>query len=138
VVSNDSTSRTSRAPAPPPWRLALLLLAAGCTAYGVGDEKYVGGYWWVADPQAPYCARVEWKQVARERIPGLCNASARAARHGLSCAIGCLVLSPYSEREARRVALPDGDTLYRHEARHVLRGWVHPARAGAEEASRAR
>lgn len=110
----------------------MLLALAGCTAYALRGEHYAGGYWWVADPHAPRCERVEWKQVASERIPGLCNATATAAREGLSCAIGCLVVSPFPEDEANRIALPQGDTLYRHEARHVLRGWIHPAPPAAD------
>ncbi len=109
-----------------PWKLPLLLLLAGCTVLGLPDEEYIGGYWWVKDPQAAQCGDVQWKQVARERIPGLCGDGATAARENVSCAIGCLVVSPFTEAQARSITLADGDTLYRHESRHVLEGLVHP------------
>jgi hypothetical protein len=49
----------------------------------------------------------------------------RAASEGTSCALGCVVVSRYSENEARHHMIY-GESLYDHEARHVLEGLVHP------------
>lgn len=109
-----------------PWKLPAVLAAALATSCAMTRVERVGGYLWVADPGAPHCDGVVWKQVQRDRIPGLCGDAAHAAPEGASCAAGCLVLSPYSERQAKALVLAGGDTLYRHERRHVLEGLIHP------------
>jgi hypothetical protein len=101
---------------------ATCFLLSGCAGATLG----IAGYLWEPDPTSPECGKVIWRQVDRARIPGLCMDSAgREAREGTSCALGCVVVSQYSEAEARRRML-FGESLYDHEARHVLEGLVHP------------
>jgi len=103
--------------------LASLVLAS-CAQVPVAE---IGGYQWVADPNAPHCESVRWIQVSKERIPGLCmGRDGRRASEQTSCSIGCLVFSPYSEAEALQIKLGIDDNLLSHEFRHSLLGLVHP------------
>jgi hypothetical protein len=99
--------------------IPVLMLGVSC-----GYQR-IGGYLWEFDANRPVCERVTWHQVPRSSIPGLCSARGRAASPDTSCAIGCVVVSQYSERDAHQIRLWD-DTLYAHEARHVLERLVHP------------
>jgi hypothetical protein len=102
-------------------RLLLLFLVAltACTAF----ERYQ----WEVDPISPPCQSVVWKQVARDRVPGLCGNAKRAAAAHTSCALSCVIVSPYSEAQAHSIFLPDGDSLWTHEVvKHALGGLKHP------------
>jgi hypothetical protein len=98
--------------------LGLLALCSGCAVQAAPR------YHWVADENAPHCTAVVWKRVAVERIPGLCYGHGHAATPDTTCAMGCVVVSPYTEKEAKRLDV-DGESLYRHEARHVLGRMKH-------------
>jgi hypothetical protein len=100
--------------------LALVLPAAAACTY-----QRIGGYLWEFDARMPVCDSVTWHQVAPNQIPGLCSSRGRAASWGSSCAVGCVVISQYSESEAKHRDLW-GDTLYDHESRHVLERKAHP------------
>ena len=113
-----------------------LYAAATCALAGCVDSTLrIGGYLWEKNPSAPVCETVIWRQVDRSRIPGLCMDSVQgAAPEGASCALSCVVVSPYSESEARRRMI-FGDSLYDHEARHVLEGLAHPRAIRARAAT---
>jgi hypothetical protein len=97
-------------------RLALALLLSGCASF---DR-----YQWEADPSSAKCADVAWHQVDASRIPGLCS-DGRTAVHADACVMGCVVVSRFSEDEAKRV-LCDGMSLYEHEVvMHAQRGLKH-------------
>jgi hypothetical protein len=104
-----------------------LLLSSAVLFCGLNACTYerIGGYLWEFDASMPVCKEVTWHQVAPNRIPGLCGNEARAAAYGTSCAIGCVVVSQYSEAQAKHIDLW-GDTLYAHERRHALERKVHP------------
>jgi hypothetical protein len=85
----------------------------------------IAGYLWELDEEAPYCQRVIWRQVSADRLPGLCSGKGKAAEGLAACAMNCLVLSKYSEEEAKRID-SYGESLYDHEARHVLKRRRHP------------
>lgn len=118
------------------------LAAAGVTAASMAlagcattPEQRLGGYYWVPNPAAPVCTDVIWKQVAADRIPGLCDNLKTSSKDGMSCAIGdCMVISPYSEVEAMSIKMSrnDNDTLWKHERRHVLDRLKHPNNESCE------
>ena len=111
-----------------PYRLPLLIVATVITACA-SNEFYQGGYWWVVDPQAKHCAASEivWKKVEAARTPGLCAGKDGVAAHAnTSCALGCLIVSPYSKEQAMNIKLGRDDNLYAHEVRHAKDGLVHP------------
>ena len=102
--------------------LASLVLAAGCTVLNTEH-----GYAWEADPTAPDCPQYVWKQVAAERVPGLCGDTTRAASVNTSCALGCIVISRFSEEQARHIDLW-GQSLRDHEVEyHNRKKLRHPA-----------
>jgi hypothetical protein len=68
---------------------------------------------------------VTWKKVERDRIPGLCSDAQRAVEGIAACVLGCLVISKYSEQEAKHVYVY-GESLFSHEMRHVKERKVHP------------
>ena len=113
--------------APGTLRRALLAsLVVACAAnVACSTVEYRDGYYWQKDPSAPACREVTWKQVQPERIPGLCGTQATSAGQWYSCSLGCVVVSPFSEEQAKHVPV-FRETLYDHEARHVLEGLVHP------------
>jgi hypothetical protein len=94
-------------------------LGVSCTS------EHIGGYLWQYDAAQPVCKDATWHQVAPNQIPGFCSSRGRAASYGTSCALGCVVISQYSEAQAKHIDLW-GDTLYDHERRHVLDRKVHP------------
>ncbi len=99
--------------------LAALYLLAGCMSL---TAHYEGGSWW--EPDGPFCRKTVWQQVSADRAPGLCSANGTAATERTSCALGCVVISPYSEDEARQIDM-GGMSLWAHEMKHT-RGWRHP------------
>jgi len=112
--------------------IALLLVTQGCA-----DSTYrIGGYLWTPDPSSPTCEKVVWRQVEPPRVPGLCmDLEGRVPSDKTSCALGCVVISQFSEDEARRRMIY-GESLYEHEARHVLERLVHPRTASTTDAMR--
>lgn len=79
-------------------------------------------YQWATSDKFPVCKEVPiWKQVPN--IRGLCSTQGKASHHA-ACVLGeCLIVSIYSEQEARLLPL-DGMTLYTHEIKHT-KGWIH-------------
>ncbi len=106
--------------------LAALAMCSGCATVGRAGHEYIGGYQWVPDPTAPVCEQVIWKQVPKEHTPGLCSDLRRFAAEGTSCALGCIIVSPYSAEQARTIDLW-GDTLFDHEMRHATGRMRHPS-----------
>lgn len=104
--------------------LASLVIAAGSQLPGCMGEP-IHGYLWAFDPSQPVCKTLLWKQIRPDQAPGFCSNNGYAAPQFTSCAINCMVLSPYSEAEARSIDVW-GETLYAHESRHVLQRMVHP------------
>jgi hypothetical protein len=80
--------------------LLSLVLATACASFD---------YQWVFDPLMPECETVTWKQVPKSSMKGLCDGEADA------CVLGCLVVSRFSEDEAKRIRERGGKTLYAHE-----------------------
>jgi hypothetical protein len=117
---------------------AASMALAGCAT--TGQELRIGGYYWVPNPNAPTCTSINWKQVAADRIKGLCyvgndkkNNYAVVAKAHTSCAIPgeggqCTIFSPYSEVDAMSIKMSpdDNDTLWKHERRHLLDKLKHP------------
>jgi hypothetical protein len=95
------------------------LLMSGCAGFSAG------GYRWVEGGRK--CEQVTWKQVYEGREQNLCmGQDYRPASAGTSCAIGCLVISPFSEEQAKRIDLW-GMSLWTHEVEmHAKRGLLHP------------
>jgi hypothetical protein len=74
----------------------------------------------------PDCPKVTWVQVARDATPGLCIGRDGAAAPGTSCVLGCVVVSPYSEQQAKALDVW-GISLYAHEVDwHIRRKLRHP------------
>jgi hypothetical protein len=97
---------------------AALSLAAGCAAVGLpGDVKLIHGYAWRFDSTMPVCASLTWEHGSFEEMRSRCGNAA--------CAVGCKVLSPYTEEQARSM-MAYGESLYNHEARHVFGRMRHP------------
>jgi hypothetical protein len=98
--------------------LSFLISFCACTAF---DR-----YQWEIDPTAVRCDRVIWRQVERARIPGLCGNGAHKATETASCEMACMVISPYTEKEAHSIYLADGDSLWTHEVvKHGMKGLRH-------------
>lgn len=96
----------------------LCLLCGACAAFSQ--------YQWERDPDAIACESVLWKQVDASRIPGLCGDSKHEAARGVSCSLGCLVVSRFSEAQAHSIYLADGMSLWQHEAiEHSMKGMKH-------------
>ncbi len=103
-----------------PWLLFVLVAATGCAA--VDDRPFL----WVPDTTARLCVHPVWRQVSRDRIPGLCGDTHHASSQDATCVLDCVIVSPYSEEEARRLTVRDGRTLYEHEwEMHAVRGLKH-------------
>jgi len=101
---------------------ALLLVTQGCA----NPTYRIAGYLWTPDPSSPTCKTVVWRQVEPPRVPGLCmDQEGHVPSEKASCALGCVVISPLSE-DAARHRMIYGESLYEHEARHVLERLVHP------------
>jgi hypothetical protein len=107
--------------------VSLVVLAglAGTASEWPDAAEFIAGYFWEADPQAPVCEQVTWKKVERDRIPGLCSDARNAAEGVAACVMECLVISAYSEQEAKHVYVY-GESLFSHEMRHVKERKVHP------------
>jgi hypothetical protein len=86
--------------------LLSLVLATACASFD---------YQWVFDPFMPECEEVTWKQVPKSSLKGLCSDGTTAADKADACALGCVVVSRFSESEAKRVRERGGKTLYAHE-----------------------
>lgn len=91
----------------------------------------IAGYLWTPDPEMPICDHVEWVQVSWEGARESCGYLACASKlwnedRGAWGYNGCRVFSGFSEQEARRM-IQNGESLYDHEARHILQRLVHPS-----------
>lgn len=81
-------------------------------------------YHWKLDANAVPCKQYVWERVPKALIPGLCMKDGLAATEKTSCALGCLIVSPFSEIEAEWLFDHDGMPLRDHEVKHT-EGWVH-------------
>lgn len=107
--------------------LVTLVLGTAYLCFGCAGFP-AGGYRWVESDRPKCTGQVTWKQVYGGRERGLCaGKDFDQARAGTSCVIGaCLVISPYSEEQAKRIDLW-GMSLWEHEVEmHARRGLVHP------------
>lgn len=99
--------------------VSLVAVLSGCAG------EPIHGYLWAFDPTLPVCTTVLWRQIRPEQAPGLCMERGHAATRATSCAVGCMVLSPYSEQQAKQLD-SWGESVYDHEMRHALQRMVHP------------
>lgn len=81
-------------------------------------------YHWRFDASMPICAEAYWKQMPRKDVIDLCD-RAREYTHP-ACAIGCVIVSTYSEAEAAWIDAGDDESIRIHERKHVLRRLRHP------------
>lgn len=102
---------------------SLVLLTAswlpGCGTFGA--------YQWLPS-QYPKCDSITWKQVTPDRLPGLCGdgKDSHSAGPRTSCVLGCLVVSPFSEDEAKHIYTADGNSIWNHEVvGHAILGLKH-------------
>lgn len=104
--------------------LAALIILFAATRCAKAEPVEIAGQMWEPWPEAPVCERVVWVKKEWAEIRFACGAFACA---GPSSAIpACHVFSGYSEEEARSV-MAYGESLYQHEARHILERLRHPA-----------
>ncbi len=108
-------------------RLILLSLVAICALNLAGCASF-DHYQWHADPTMPVCAEVRWVQVEASRTKGLCADQTGQAPAMTSCVLGCVIVSPYSESEAKVLMVQDGLTLYKHERKHTDERMQHEPR----------
>ena len=112
--------------------IAAALLAAGCAGMpGEQPIRVIAGFEWEHDPERPRCERVEWVKVPWDRMQGV---EARAALYfDGRVEVGCQVFSGYSEADARALRIPGTtETIYDHEARHVMERLRHPEKSAAQ------
>lgn len=109
--------------------VAAALLSSCASMPGVEPTQHIAGYEWEPNPDQPICEKVEWVQVKWEEIRESCGSEACA---GLflngRMVYGCKVYSGYSEAWARGRVV-NGESMYDHEARHILKRLRHPARS---------
>jgi hypothetical protein len=86
--------------------LLSLVLATACASFD---------YQWVFDPLMPECEAVRWVKVEKTALKGLCSDGSTGADKADACVLGCVVVSRFSESEAKRVRERGGRTLYAHE-----------------------
>lgn len=105
--------------------LALLLLACSVQAQVVE----IDGHLWEPNPDAPHCEKIEWKQLPWEQMRDACGSSA--------CAIGCTVVSGYSEEQAEKMTVLYGKwSLKQHEYFHIQQRMKHPKRQSNQSEER--
>lgn len=111
-------------------RRALVVAALVAATLAKAEVVEIEGYEWEHRPDLlPSCERVVWVQRSWDEVRAVCGAYACAGP--LSGGMpACHVVSGYSEAEARHVKLrlSGGESLYEHEARHVLERFVHPGK----------
>ena len=100
--------------------LALMFFLAGCAG------ESIHGYQWVHDESLPHCDNMAWVQVSQEAMEGLCSSNGQGADpRVIACASRCVVFSPLGKDEAKHYD-EFGESLYDHEARHVIGRMSHP------------
>ena len=104
--------------------VSLVLATVLICLYGCAGEE-IHGYRWVKDDRMPRCEVMVWHTIPVEQLSTLQQSCPRTASP-IACAVGCVVFSYYSESQARLVD-QWGESLYDHEARHVLQRMKHPS-----------
>lgn len=103
--------------------LALLLLAFLPRLARAAPVEIASQLWELRPDVMPECERVVWVRKEWAELRSVCGALACS---GPSAVIpACTVFSGYSESEARAVRVY-GESLYAHEARHILERMLHP------------
>jgi hypothetical protein len=107
--------------------LSSLLLALGLVACfppeTEGEVKF--GHVWIDAPYLPDCTEVKWLEVAPDLLNDICGKHVYACYPYYYSAYQCTAVSDFSENEAKALRLC-GESLYDHEARHILEKKVHP------------
>jgi hypothetical protein len=114
------------------------LAASGCAT----QEKRIGGYYWVPDPDAPHCQphQIQWIHKPFNTVQSVCrgvnqhkagfvHACSIATHDKMHNSTTCAIFSHHSEDDAKKFKLSpqdDGDTLWDHERRHLLDRLKHP------------